>query len=871
MHGVSPGTRFSNGTSAIRSDNRFVMQLLILAAVGMACMLVSESAYAQLQRIPASQKLKLQKQESSANQPLVDIQVEGNVTIPAESIFKYIKVQKGRVTSPTQIRDDVRSLYSTRWFFSVEPKYRQTDRGMVLVFRVVERPMVRKVEFRGNDKVRTKYLVALTGLKPGAAFDVSANRESVRRIESHYKDKGYRFAKVKLLKGDSKEDRDVIFQIDEGKKVIVSKISFDGNEFISDALLKTKLQTKTALFRIPFLGGKFDPATIPNDIAALERYYNSLGFFDVEIEHKIAFNSEKSRVYLKYTVTEGLRYQVRNLELNGNRVLDRAALSKDFKLSAGDYFNGKSMQADITDMKEKYGKLGRMFAKVDARRKFLEEPGWVDLVYNIDEDVPHRIRRININIQGDHPHTKDTVALNRMFSRPGDLADPTKIRRDKRRLEGAQVFERGPQLGPRINISRVKPDDVPKPEQVVRGQDGDFIPPFQSPASPIYPNSPLGDPFGNPRYGHMQPPSWIDLDIDLAEAQTGRLMFGVGVNSDAGVVGNIALTESNFDILRPPRSPREFLEGTAWRGGGQQFRMEAVPGNVVSRYLISWTDPYFMDTDYSLGVSGFYFNRFYPDWDEDRVGGRVSVGKQLTNQLSISGAIRLEDVKISGADTTVVPTIFGPVVEPKILDDAVGNTFLSTFRGSVTYDTRDAAFLPAEGYIVTASLEQAFGDYKYPRAEIDGSKYFTIFSRPDGGGRHILALNAQAGWTDTQTPIFERYYAGGFQTFRGFEFRGVAPEERGVKIGGRWQLLGGAEYMFPVTANEMVQAVAFTDIGTVEENVSLDAFRMTAGIGLRLTIPAMGPAPIALDFAFPISKQDEDDTQVFSFYVGFTR
>ena len=348
------------------------------------------------------------------------------------------------------------------------------------------------------------------------------------------------------------------------------------------------------------------------------------------------------------------------------------------------------------------------------------------------------------------------------------------------------------------------------------------------------------------------------MDVYVTEARTGRLMFGVGVNSDAGVVGSIVLSEQNFDLFRPPRSVRELIDGTAWRGAGQRFRLEAVPGNVVSRYLMSWTDPYFLDTDFSLGVSGFYYNRFFTDWDEQRTGGRVSFGRQFTPTVSAAMALRLENVDLTNPD---VPT-------PPLLAASVGSNFLSSLRGSVTHDTRDSPFLPAEGHILELSYEQAFGDFSYPRAEAEARQFYTLYARPDGGGRHTLSVGGQVGWTGDDTPIFERFYAGGFQTFRGFDFRGVSPRQFGVRVGGRWLMLASAEYMAPLMASEMIQGVLFTDTGTVQNDVGVDKYRVTAGFGLRVTVPAMGPVPLAFDFAFPVLKQDEDDTRVFSFYVG---
>ena len=843
----------------------------------------------------------------SLNEPLFDIRVEGNESIPALSILQKTKIQRGRPVSRDQVIDDVRELFATRWFSSVQPVYRKTEQGLVLVFKVKERPIVEKVEFRGNKKVKTKRLEATTGLKVGSPFDVSANQESVHRIKQLYTERGYRFAEIKLLKGGDSNDRQVIFEIKEGPKVVVSGIKFHGNKFVSAGVLKTKLLTKKAPLGLSILGGKYDPATVEDDLISLTQYYNSLGFFDVKIKEKVGYNKDRSRVQVEYTVNEGKRYKIRDILIEGNQIFSEDEIRDEIKLASGEYFNSRVLSKDVDKLSIKYGEIGHLFARVNPVPVFLEAPGEVDLEYRINEDKPYRIRRITPHIAGDNPRTKSSVLTNPMLVAPGDLANQRLITKSKRRIEGGQVFEKGPN-GPRINVTKVDPqrelaasrkDDIvrgqnrerdwakgqrrqqevfkePKRQRpvietqkhevyeqhmreqdVFRGQNYDNGIP--EPLNPMFGNSPLGDPMGTEF--PQQQPGWVDLDVYASESRTGRLMFGVGVNSDAGVVGSIVLQEENFDILRPPRSFEDILDGTAWRGGGQRFRAEAVPGDQVSRYLVNWTDPYFLDTNFSLGVSGFYFTRFYIDWDEERVGTRLTLGRQLTQEWSVNGQFRLENVDLRNPRT---PT-------PPIVQQAVGNNLLSTFRLAATHDTRDAAFLPAEGHIFEAAVEQAVGDFDYTRLETNASQYFTLYQRPDGGGRHILSLSASLGWTDNDTPVFERYYAGGFQTFRGFEFRGVTPRENGVAIGGRWSFLGSAQYMVPITADEMIQMVFFSDFGTVEDSVSLDQFRVSVGAGLRLTVPAMGPVPVALDFSVPLAKETFDQTQVFSFYVGFTR
>ena len=356
----------------------------------------------------------------------------------------------------------------------------------------------------------------------------------------------------------------------------------------------------------------------------------------------------------------------------------------------------------------------------------------------------------------------------------------------------------------------------------------------------------------------------VDMDVVLSENQTGRIMLGVAVNSDAGLVGQILLDEQNFDWTRYPTSWDDFWSGRAWRGGGEHFRLEAAPGTQVQRYLASFTEPYLWDTPVSLSLSGSYFQRQYRDWDEQRTGGQVGIGYQwVENDLSTRLSYRGEDVVISHPSNPALPQ----------LEEVVGDNTVHTFTWSVANDTRDSAFLATEGHYLGVDLSESVGSFDFPRAVFDGRQYFLLDERPDHSGRHVLTLSSRLGFTGTNTPIFENFFAGGYSTLRGYEFRGASPVVDNVQVGGQFEWLNSIEYLFPLTADDMIHGVAFCDFGTVEQNVSLhgDDFRVAPGIGLRITVPAMGPAPIALDFAFPVARAPTDLKQVFSFNIGLQR
>jgi outer membrane protein assembly factor BamA len=129
------------------------------------------------------------------------------------------------------------------------------------------------------------------------------------------------------------------------------------------------------------------------------------------------------------------------------------------------------------------------------------------------------------------------------------------------------------------------------------------------------------------------------------------------------------------------------------------------------------------------------------------------------------------------------------------------------------------------------------------------------------------------GFSGADTPLFENFFAGGFSTMRGFAFRGASPVDSDIQVGGRFQMLGTFEYMMPITADDMLRMVAFVDYGTVEKEIEISSknFRVAPGFGARIAVPALGPAPLAFDFAFPIAHADDDTRQIFSFTMGLTR
>lgn len=355
----------------------------------------------------------------------------------------------------------------------------------------------------------------------------------------------------------------------------------------------------------------------------------------------------------------------------------------------------------------------------------------------------------------------------------------------------------------------------------------------------------------------------LPITVETEETTTGRIMFSLGVSSDSGLVGSFVVDEQNFDIRRWPTSWSEIKNGTSWRGRGQHFRMELTPGTEVSRYVLSFDEPYLFNTQIGLGTSVMYYERNYDLWDERRVGGQFNFSRALTHDLRAYLGFRGYEVLL---DDPVYPT-------PTRLQDALGYSKLFGFSFRLVQDRRDSAFLATEGYYASIEVEQVVGTWSYPRFNAQFKKYWLLYERADMSGRHVLSFTTSFSWTGDNTPIYESYFAGGSSTIRGFEYRGVSPIEEGYAVGGNVMVLASLEYLFPITADDMIRGVVFCDTGTVQRRIDEwdDRYRVSIGAGFRISMPMLGPAPMALDFAVPLVREKGDEKELFSFQMGLQR
>jgi outer membrane protein insertion porin family len=456
-----------------------------------------------------------------------EIRFEGNTTIPPEKLKPKLLSKVGQPPDPQKFNADLKTLWKTNWFSNVEVYYDESppkSGRLIVTFLVKEMPVLTHVEFRGRKSIRQKELEDTTGLKVGSRADATHTQNTLGQILRLYQDKGYDLAEVSLLEGGKAGDTKVVIQIFEGPKVKIGSINFVGNEFASDATLRTHIST-----RKPILGlfGKYHRDMLEDDKQKLMEYYQSHGFFEVKVTPVTRAGSDTGEIELTFVVHEGMQYKVRDVIIEGNSKIKTAALKDDLELHSGRPFLQAVRDADKTRMLVKYNEIGCIDTQIVAEPRWTNQVGIVDLVYKIEEGEPYLLGELRI--QG-NTRTRDKVLRREAVQAgllPGEVLDKNRIEIFQKRLASLGYFQNNQQGAPgggkaiEVKIIDRRTKDKPYGDLMIpligeasqaRMQDpgGDQGLPVPDALPPLPPQAPANPPgpglFNNPA-GAFDPPA----------------------------------------------------------------------------------------------------------------------------------------------------------------------------------------------------------------------------------------------------------------------------------------------------------------------------------------------------------------------------
>jgi len=737
-----------------------------------------------------------------------EIRIQGLERIDEGYVRNQLRTAAGQPYSAKQMSEDVGRLLRTGRFLEVRATPEPADGEVIVTLVVREKPVVAAIEIRGNVKFATKDLLKDLDFGIGDPVDRFQINQGRDTIERKYRDAGYAYAEVTVEEEALTTEQRVVYNIVEGPRVRVRQIVFEGNAAYKPAELFRLVSTKTYIWI--FRTGEFDADKAQRDAENIQTFYREHGFLEAEVSYRPEFLDEaRENMRLVFVINEGTRYTIKEIRITGNTVFTTEDLLAKLKLHAGDYFDAFKLKDDAQTIETEYGRQGYIYATTTPSRVFAEEPGQVVITLRIAEDSQFTMGRIEIH---GNAQTQDKVVRRELRFYPGELYDTTKVRDAEKRIKDTQLFT-------------------------------------EATITPV----------GNS-------PDVRDALVQVTESpKTVNFIVGAGVSSDSGLAGNIVLENTNFDLFDFPRNATEFFKGKSFRGAGQTARIQLEPGTEVQRFRIDFREPYLMDQPIGLSTSAYYFERDRGPYDEQRLGLTWGFDHRFE-----SGALKGWTGTL-GFRTEWVGIRHVKFLSAEDIRDVEGGNYLSSIEPALIHDTTDSVFTPTKGHRFKLGWEQAGlmgGNFTYSKVTASYVQHWTVTS-DEYDRKSVLSARVNAGYMFGNTPVFERFYAGGIGSFRGFRFRGISPRQgiRNDKVGGDFMLLSGGEYVVPIY-EKVIQGVAFLDMGTVEREISIRTWRMSVGVGVRLTLPFFGTVPMEFDLGFPVLKNSEDQEQIFSFYVG---
>jgi outer membrane protein insertion porin family len=761
-----------------------------------------------------------QDQNSISVQPVTkmvvgSIEVAGNQNATAAQILSKIRTREGDIFSEEVVAQDAKRIAEVS---AIEYAYfnkAAVDGRIKLTYVVVEKMLVRAIKFVGNKEFWNSTLKGKLDFKRGDYLNRFLVETGKDSILKSYHKKGYPFVTVDIDPQDLAVGI-VTYTIDEGPRVKVKEVEFVGNKDLKSGELDDVIKTSTREWLV--FQGYYEEEMVNEDVVKLQTVYQKQGHLDAQVKGAPELTADKTAAKIVFAIVEGPVYRVESVKINGNTFFDSNSLMADLKLAPGAFFSYERADFDAKKILARYRETGFIDVTVTSKRNFVPD-NKVDAEFEVAEGARFRIGQINIT---GNEQTHDKVVRRILDEKefiPGNWYNADIVRGD-----GSGELEKALKQGAMMESAFIKPTGQTSGQK--------------------------------------------DAQVSVTEGQTGMVMLGAGVSSDSGVVGQIVFEQRNFDISDWPESWSDFFHGKGFKGAGQRMRLALEPGTDYSQYSVTFTEPYLMDKPISMDVTGAYWMREQESYDETRIRGVVGFDRRYKEGWHQGIGWRVENVNVDDIEDDA----------PKEIKEYEGSNPLTGVKYTFGRNTTDNRFNPTKGYVWNVGFEPVYSDQLFGVATTTHRWYKTI-NEDLAERKTILGTKLHFGQILGDAPMYEKFYAGGTQSIRGFDYRGVSTRgyptfpntmtqnkngEKKDPIGSDWVFLAGSEVAFPL-ASDMFQGLLFVDSGAVDTG----GYRVAIGTGIQILLPQwFGPVPMRFEFSVPVMKDGEDDTQIFSFSVG---
>ncbi len=721
-----------------------------------------------------------------------------------------------------------------------------------------ERPnQIVSVEIRGNRIISTNTILSKIKSQKGESLRPDTINEDIKRLYAT----GF-FQDIRIEEEPLTDGYRLVVTVDE--KPVVREVLIEGAAMFKEDKIRKELKIVE--------GQILDRKAVKVGVEAVRKLYAGKGFRFVDVESEIDVNQETREATVHIRILEGEKYKIKKIKLEGVKAFKEKKILRLMRTKADKWytsgvFKEDNFQKDIEKIQLYYQQEGYLDVRVEPEFEYDKQNQVIFITVRVEEGKHFVVGDIGIKGNQLFPESEIWQQLEML---PGFTYSQYYLAKDVEKIRD-YYFERGymdariiPDI--RLNKESGKVDIAYQVEEgdlyfvekvVVRGNtktkdmvirrelrirpgerfDGAKIQKSKQRLENLgffeevtYDTEPASS--GSNRK---------DLVFRVKEKRTGELSFGGGVSSIERFLAFAEISQRNFDLLNWPR----------FTGGGQSLSVRAQVGSIHQDYNISFVEPYIFNKPVSLGVDVFDHrqNDQNVDFDEERRGFGLTLSRLFRDLFRVGTGYTLERVTLDDLSDDA----------PKTVRDFEGANWLSRMRLFTTYDSRDNVFNPTKGMIVTLSgdLVGSFlgGDQDYYILQTSFSKYWQILKK------HLIELRLRLGTSkefgdSNEVPVFDRFFAGGLGTVRGFNYRRVGPLEAGDAVGGQTLAIANLEYTFPVPALDAFRGAFFIDAGNVSRDaydVNFGDIAVSIGPGIKIKTPI---GPVALYYGFPVANRD---------------
>lgn len=812
-----------------------------------------------------------------------DIKVDGLVRLTPANVYGMIPLNSGDRVSDAALANAIRSLYATGLFDDIKTE----KQGDTLVFKVVERPLISKVEFKGNKLIPKEALeegLKKMGITEGEVLKKSALQMVESELEQQYMQQGRYDADVKVVTTAKPNNRvDLTIEFVEGKAAKVVDINIIGNTVFKESEIEQAFAVKESGWTsIISRNDRYAREKMAASLESLRALYLNKGYINFNINHSsLNLSEDKKNIFVEVSVDEGEQFKFGETKFLGDALYTPAELKALQIYKDGDIYSQEKVNAVKQLLLRKYGNAGYYYAEVNVVPQIDKETHLVDLNYYVNPGQQVTVRRINFT---GNTKTADEVLRREMRQMEGALASNEKIDLSKVRLERTGFFK----------TVDIKPARVPNTADQV------------------------------------------DLNINVEEQHSGTSTLAVGFSQSGGITFQAGLSQTNFmgtgnsvaiDLSRSETQDYYNLSVT-----DPYFTIDGVRRGYNMYYRKTKLDEDYNVNNYVTDSFGGGINFGYPIDENQSVSAGLNIDQtEVTTGPYVSTYVRdyllAHGGKATGkAEDVCIGTIKNLYEDPADPTKITGTKcngqtvdYDNEFNGDFltynlnlgwSYNTLNRPVFPTSGmsHRVNGEIALPGSDVEYQKLTYDAQAYFPLAKD------FVLRGYGKLGYGN-DLPFYKNFYAGGFGSVRGYDNSTLGPKYPGVtysesrskdydfeEVGGNALIQFGTELALPlpfkgdwtrqvrpvifaegaqvfdtqcdVPSGQLYMTGSKTDAGVdakqyCKDNFGFELDNMRYSVGVGFTwITMIGP--LSLSYAYPLNDKEGDETKNIQFEIGRT-